>query len=62
MNGDENENDNDNNRINRTITSKSFEYKRKIVGSIPNSNNMLDTVVVVPLKYLRNFWRSFIFH
>ena len=25
---------------------------------MPNSNNMLDAEVVVPLKYLTNFWRS----
>ena len=26
--------------------------------STPNNNNILDTEVVVPLKYLSNFWRS----
>ena len=58
INDDENENVNNNNRINKTVTSKSSEYKTKIVESMPNSNNILDTVVVVPLKYLSNFWRS----
>ena len=50
-----------NNRINnnKTTTSKSFEYKTKVIGSMPNnSNNILDTVAFVPLKYLSNFWRS----
>ena len=25
---------------------------------MPNNNNILDAEVVVPLKYLSNFWRS----
>ena len=55
---DENENDN-NNKINKnkTITSKSFEYKTKLIGSMPNNSNV-NAEVVVPLKYLSNFWRS----
>ena len=38
VNDDENENDNANNRINnnKTITSRSFEYKTKLIGSTPN--------------------------
>ena len=49
INDDKNENENANNRINnnKTITSKSFECK--------SNNNNLE--VVVPLKYLSNFWR-----
>ena len=43
---------------NKTTTSKSFEYKTKIIGRIPNDNNILDAEVVVPLKYLNSFWRS----
>ena len=60
VNDAENENNNVNNRINsiKTITSKLFEYKTKIIQSTPNINNILDAEVVVPLKYLRNFWRS----
>ena len=51
------ENDDDNKISNRKrITSKSFEYKTKIIGSTSN-NNILDAKVVVPLKYLSNFWR-----
>ena len=55
----ENENDNPNNRISnkKTITSKSFECKTKIKGRTLDDNNMLDTEVVIPLKYLSNFWR-----
>ena len=54
-----NENDN-NNKINnnKTITSKSFKYKAKLIGSMPNDNNILDADVVVSLKCLSNFWRS----
>ena len=37
---------------------KTFEYKTKLKGSTPNDNNTLDTEVVLPLKYLSNFWRS----
>ena len=57
---DANENDAANNRINKnkTTTSKSFEYKTKLIGNMSNNNNILDAEVVVPLKYLSNFWRS----
>ena len=56
---DENENIVTNNRINnnKTITSKSFEYKKKVIGSKSSNNNILDIEVVVPLKYLSRFWR-----
>ena len=55
-----NENNCGNNRINngQAITSKCFEYKAKIVGIPQYDNNTLDVEVVVPLKYLSNFWRS----
>ena len=43
---------------NKTTTSKSFEYKTKIIGSTPDNNSRLDAEVVSPLKYLSNFWRS----
>ena len=42
---------------NKTIASKSFEYKTKIIGRTPDNNDTLDTEIVVPLKYLSNFWR-----
>ena len=37
------ENDNANNRINnsKTITSKSFEYKKKVIWKTPDNNNTL---------------------
>ena len=61
VNDNANENNADNYRINnsKTITSKSFEYKTKLIGSIPNDNNTLNADIVVPLKYLSNFWRFF---
>ena len=40
---------------NKTITSKSFEYKTKLIGKTPNNNNILDAKVVVSLKCLSNF-------
>ena len=60
INNSANENYNTNNKINNneTTTSKSFLYKTKIIESIPNNNNILDAKVVVPLKYLSNFWKS----
>ena len=42
---------------NKLITSESFEYQPKLKGSMPNDNNTLDAEVVVPLKYLSNFWK-----
>ena len=51
---------NDDSKINnnKTIASKSFEYKTKIIGNTTNNNNILNEEVVVPLKYLTNFRRS----
>ena len=54
MNDDINENNaNVNHRINNNkATSKSFEYKTKIIGSMPGGNNTIDTEVVVPFGHL----------
>ena len=59
VNDKANENNDDNYRIykNRTIASKSFEYKTKLIRSTPNNYNILDAKVVVPLKYLSDFRR-----
>ena len=35
-----------------------LKFKTKIIGSTLNDNNTLDAKLVVPLKYLSNFWRS----
>ena len=53
-NDDANENDG-NNLINnnKAITSKSFKYKTKLIGSTTSNNNILKAEVVIPLKY---FW------
>ena len=52
-------NDATNFRINnsKAIASKSFEYKTKLIRSKSNNYHKLDAEVVVPLKYLSNFWR-----
>ena len=59
-NDDADENNAAKNKINsnKTITTKSFEYKRELIGSTPNNNNILDAEVVVPFRYLSNFLRS----
>ena len=39
--------------------SESFKYKTNIVGKTPEDNDSLTNAkVVIPLKYLSNFWRS----
>ena len=60
INDDANENNNNDHRLNKnkTTASKCFEYVTKIIGTTSNNNNIFDTEVVVPLKYLINFWRS----
>ena len=52
-------NNGDGNKINnnKTTLNKSFEYKTKLIGSTPNDHTTLNAEVVVPLKYLSNFWR-----
>ena len=52
VNGDQNENNNANNRINnnKKITSKCFQYMKKIIGRTPINNNTLDAEVIVLLK------------
>ena len=57
MNDSAHETDDNDNKINKTMLSKSFEYKTKIIGGTPN-NNILDAEVVVSLKYFSNFWAS----
>ena len=38
--------------------SASFKSKIKITGKTPNNNNEKDVEIMVPLKYLSNFWRT----
>ena len=42
-----------------STNSESFKYKTRIVGKTPPNNDLLtDAEVVIPLKYLSNFWRN----
>ena len=38
--------------------SESFKSKTKITGKTPNDGNEKDVEIMVPLKYLSNFWRT----
>ena len=38
--------------------SESFKSKKKITGKTPNNDNEKDVEIMVPLKYLSNFWRT----
>ena len=38
--------------------SESFKSKIKITGKTPNDGNTKDVEIIVPLKYLSNFWRT----
>ena len=38
--------------------SESFKSKIKITGKTPEEGNTKDVEIVVPSKYLRNFWRT----
>ena len=38
--------------------SESFKNKIKITGKTPNNGNTKYVKIIVPLKYLRNFWRT----
>ena len=38
--------------------SESFKSKIKIIGKTPAAGNKKDVEIIVPLKYLSNFWRT----
>ena len=38
--------------------SESFKSKIKIIGNTPAAGNTKDVEIMVPLKYLSNFWRT----
>ena len=38
--------------------SESFKSKVKMTGKTPNNDNEKDVEIMVPLKYLSNFWRT----
>ena len=52
--------DTDDNEIKYSIiNSKSFDYKASFIGSVTHDNLIKNDVkIVVPLKYLSNFWKS----
>ena len=48
-----------NNNVNHSIKdSKSFDYKTSITGKLKGIDRIKDGQIVVPLKYLSNFWRT----
>ena len=40
---------------NKTIRSKSLEYKIRLIGIMLNNNNIKDAGFIVPLKYVSKF-------
>ena len=44
---------------NNTENSESFKYKIKITGETPDDGNTKDAEIIVPLKYLSNFWGTY---
>ena len=38
--------------------SESFKSKIQVTGNTPANGNTEDVEIAVPLKYLRNFWRT----
>ena len=43
---------------NNLADSESFKYKVKITGKTPDNGNTKDVEIIVPLKYLSNFWKT----
>ena len=43
---------------NDLANSESFKFKVKITGKTPDNNNVKNVEIMVPLKYLSNFWRT----
>ena len=43
---------------NNLADSESFKSKIKITGKTPNDDNEKDVEIMVPLRYLSNFWRT----
>ena len=44
--------------FNVTNTSDSFKFKTKIAGQTNNDGRIDGVEIMVPLKYLSNFWRT----
>ena len=60
VNDPANEIDGNDNKVNNdmTTTSKPSEYKTNLIGRTADNASRLNAGIVVPLKYLSNFWRS----
>ena len=43
---------------NDNLRSESFKCRAKITGKTPADGNTKDVEMIVPLKYLSNFWRT----
>ena len=43
---------------NNLANSESFKFKVKVTGKTPNNDNEKNVEIMVPLKYLSNFWRT----
>ena len=43
---------------NNLADSESFKSQVEITGNTPNNGNTKDVEIIVPLKYLSNFWRT----
>ena len=43
---------------NNLADSELFKFKVRITGKTPNNGNEKDVEIMVPLKYLSNFWRT----
>ena len=43
---------------NNLANSESFKFKVEITGKTPNDDNEKDVEIMVPLKYLSNFWKT----
>ena len=60
VNDPANEIDGNDNKVNndKTATSKPSEYKTKLIGGTAGNASRVNAEIIVPLKYLINFWRS----
>ena len=45
-------------RNNNLTDSESLKFKIKIIRNTPNDFNKKNVEIIVPLKYLSNFWRT----
>ena len=45
-------------RNNNLTDSESLKFKIKIIGNAPNDFDKKNVEIIVPLKYLSNFWRT----